>query len=234
MKNRIILASGMAMIFMISCQQKKSDSKQVKTETIKNEVKVDPNKMVFENLDIILSPFEDMTEYALAKNKNGISKSMSKVNEADKKGFFGKNLTSEGNQMVKAKIEKLQDLINQDKYPEIALASTEIFGMNIDNFKDGKLVENQIQIEHLDYLGFKILALLSQKNVEWDTISQTIQATQDVWHSLNPKVNDINLKNSFDYLFEGLELGAKNKDPKICSILANMDLALVDVLENSF
>lgn len=233
MKNRIILALGIVMIFATSCQQKKSDSKQLKTETITNELKVEQNKIVFENLDRVLSPFEDMTEYALNSNKNGILKSMSKVIDVEKKGLFEQNITIEGNQLLKVKLEKLQDLINQDKYAEIAIASADIFEMNINNFIDGKIIENQIQIEHLDYMGFKILALLNQDNIDWDNIVQTIHTTQAVWLSLNPKVKDTNLKDSFDYLFEGLILGTKNKDTKICKILSNMDLSLVDVLENS-
>lgn len=233
MKNKTILALGIAMIFMTSCQQKKSDSKQLKAGTLTNELKVDQNKLVFESLDRVLSPFEDMTEYALNSNKNGISKSMNKVIDAEKKGLFEQNITIEGNQLLKVKLEKLQDLINQDKFAEIAIASTDVFEMNISNFKDGKVIENQIQIEHLDYMGFKVLALLNQENIDWEQITQTIHTTQAIWLSLNPKVKDSNLKDSFEYLFEVLLLGAKNKDKKICKILSNMDLSLVDVLENS-
>ncbi len=47
-------------------------------------------------------------------------------------------------------------------------------------------------------------------------------------------VTDNNLKDSFNFLFKGFYLSTKNHDIKMAEILANMDLSLVDVLENSF
>ncbi len=233
MQNTTILLIGMVTIFLTSCQQNKSDSSQSNSEVIKSETKTEPNKLVFDNLDIILSPFEDMTEFALERNENGIQKSLTKVEAAISKGIFEKNLTTESIKLLNPKIKKLKKLISQNDYSQIALESTEIFEFNISNFVDGNKIENQIQIEHLDYMGFKILALLNQDEIDWENIKQTIDNTQRIWLTLSPKVNDSNLKDTFNYLFEGLVLGAENKDIKICRIFANMDLTLVDVLENS-
>lgn len=233
MKTIKILFICMAMIFTLSCQQKKSESTQSKLEVNKSIVKPEPNKIVFENLDMILSPFEDMTEFALAKNKSGILKSLTKIEDANAKGIFEKTMTAEGGKSLNPKIAKLKELISQNNFSQIALASTDIFEFNISNFADGKLIENQIRIEHLDYMGFKTLALSDQDKIDWENIKQTIDNTQKVWLILSPKVKNNNLKDTFDYLFKGLMLSADNKDIKMCRILANMDLALVDVLENS-
>jgi hypothetical protein len=233
MKKITILIIGMGMIFMLSCQQKKSDSTQLKTTDIKSNIKVQPNKTVFDNLDRILSPFEDMTEFALDKNKSGVLKSMVKVDEAKTKGIFEKNITSEGNKLFNAKVEKLRELINQNDYSQISITSTEIFEFNINNFTNRNLIENQISIEHLDYMGFKILALLNQDKIDWKNIKQTINNTQKIWLTLSQKVNDSNLKDTFNYLFKGLVFSTENKDIRICRVLANMDLTLVDVLEKN-
>lgn len=83
-------------------------------------------------------------------------------------------------------------------------------------------------------MGFKVLALLSQDNIDWSTIDQTVLNAQQEWQVLEIKVTDNNLKDSFNFLFEGLYLSVKNRDVKMGEILAAMDLSLVDVLENSF
>lgn len=232
---------GIVSLFSLACNQEKSDSTKAVSDTLKTTAdvvktkdEVDPNKIVFENLDQILSPFEDMVEFALDKNNEGVLSSIDKVNDAVKDELFIKNLTPESAKNLTPKIEKLQEYIKQKNYEQIALAATDIFEYNINNFSDTKKIENQIRIEHLDYLGFKILSLLNQEKIDWQSIQPIISGVQKEWIALTPQVKDGNLKGSFNYLFEGLELSVKNKDSKMGEILASMDLDLVDVLENSF
>jgi len=234
MKHLTILMLGTVTLFSQACQQKNEETKQTTVEVVKAEVKEDPNQIVFENLDQILSPFEDMTEYALDKNDEGITKSLSKVETAMNEGAFAKNLTPESIKLLTPQIEKLKEFIKLKNYEQVALASTDVFEYNTSNFVDTKKIENQIRIEHLDYMGFKVLALLNQEKIDWKNIEQTIEGVKKEWLALSPEIKDNNLKDSFEYLFEGLETSAKNKDPKMGEILASMDLSLVDVLENSF
>lgn len=233
MKRTSIFLLGMAMISTVFGQQNKTMYTHSKSEVVKKGVKIVSTKQVFEHLDIILSPFEDMTEFALNKNEKGILTSLSKVEKATKESIFEKNLSVENFKLLTPKIGRLKELIKQKKYNQIALASTELFEFNISNFVDGKKIENQIRIEHLDYMGFKVLALLKQDKVNWVIVKQTISNVQKEWLALSPKVKDINLKETFNYLFKGLILSAENSDIKTCEILANMDLTLVDVLEKS-
>ncbi len=239
MKNLKILTLGTVILLSQACQQKNTDTKQASTvevvkEENKEEVNENPNQVVFENLDQILSPFEDMTEFALNKSDEGISKSLNKVETAVKEGVFAKNLTPESYKSLNSKIEQLKGYANTKNYEQVALTSTDIFEYNTSNFVDTKKIQNQIRIEHLDYMGFKVLALLNQKNVNWQAIEQTIEGVKKEWLALSPEIKDNNLKDSFEYLFEGLSTSAKNKDTKMGEILASMDLSLVDVLENSF
>ena len=240
MKVAKILLIGAVTVFTMSCQEqpKKSAANQPATDTVKLDIKanlkVAPNKAFLEDLDKVLSPFEDMTEFALKKDKNGILKSMDKVNEASENKFFEKSITSNEQKLLAPELAKLQKLIDQNNYNEIALEATELFGLNISNFKDAASIETQLQIEHLDYIGFKTLALLNQDKIDWISVKQTAADGQKVWLSLSPKVKNVNLTDTFDYLFKGLASGADSKDVKMSGILANMDLTLVDVLEGSF
>ena len=171
---------------------------------------------------------------ALEKDAEGISNSVNKVEKATVEGIFSKNLNSESVKLLDAKIEQLKGFIKQKNYRQVALAAIAIFEFNISNFIDTKKIEDQINIEHLDYMGFKVLALLNQEKIDWKNIQQTISTVQKQWDVLSPKVKDSNLKGSFDYLFKGLFLSTEHKDAKMGEILASMDLNLVDVLENGF
>ncbi|GET28401.1 hypothetical protein [Prolixibacter sp. SD074] len=233
MKNKIFLLIGLTTIFNVSCQHKKQDSNHSKSEVIKEETKAVSDKKVFENLDVLLSPFEDMTEFALESNEDGVKKSLSKIEKAFDNTTFERNLSPENYKILNSKFEQLKELIAQKKYNEVALASTQIFEFNVSNFLDGYKIENQINIEHLDYMGFKILALLNQEKIDWANIELTISNVQKKWTALSPNVADRNLKDSFNYLFKALQLSTQNKDISMIKILADMDLSLVDVLENN-
>ncbi|MEO8759610.1 MAG: hypothetical protein ABI388_01440 [Bacteroidia bacterium] len=230
----ILMLGSVAVLFSQACQPKESKSTQPNSEIAKEIVKEDPNKVVFENLDQILSPFEDMTEFALDKNDEGVIKSLEKVEAATKDGLFEKNLTQGSVKSLIPQIEKLKEFIKQKNHEQIALASADIFEFNTSNFIDTKKIENQIRIEHLDYMGFKTLALLNQRKIDWQKIQQTVSDVQKEWLVLSSNVKDNNLKDSFNYLFEGLLNSTTKKDIKTAQILASMDLSLVDVLETNF
>jgi hypothetical protein len=241
MKAIKFLLIGGAVVLTASCQQTNKKSNEEKAasittaETMKVDTKVDvktePNKAALGKLDEVLSPFEDMTEFALEKNKSSVLAAMNNIEKAN--GNFEKNLTPDGFRLLKGKIEQLKGFVAQNDFNKVALASSELFKLNIDNFSDAKSVEGQIQIEHLDHMGYKVLALLHQDKVDWKEIKSTINDTEKTWKALSPKVKDGNLKDTFNYLFKGLNTSADTNDAKFCDIMGNMDLTLVDVLEKS-
>tara|TARA_R110001592_G_scaffold64224_1_gene197499 strand:- start:535 stop:1245 length:711 start_codon:yes stop_codon:yes gene_type:complete len=236
MKKISLVMLVLVMSLSQACKGKTSKKEIVKETVIeKNDpIQVVNNDAVFKNLDQALSPFEDLTEYALAKNADGIKKSLSQIDKASKNNVFTDNLKPESIKGLNEKIATLKNYFKRKDYAKTALTSADIFNYNVSNFKDASKVENQIKIEHLDYLGFKILALIAQKNIDWKTIEQTTKSVQQVWKSLKTNVKDPNLKGSFDLLFDGIHLSAKEKNKKMATIFANMVLDLVDVLENTF
>ncbi|MDA3906249.1 MAG: hypothetical protein PF484_09260 [Bacteroidales bacterium] len=238
MKLLKLIAVAIAITGISACNT--NEKKEISSTVSGNSVteitkpKTSLNDKIFKKLDRILSPFEDMTEYALEKNEVGITKSLNQVLKAEKELVFKNNLSGEALKTLSPKLKELQELVTRKKHQQIALLSTEIFEFNTTNFIYAKEIENQIKIEHLDYLGFQTLALLNQDKIEWKQLEVTIAEIEKVWVDLSKNIKDNNLKDSFEYLFEGLDLSTKNKDVKMTSILASMDLSLVDVLENSF
>jgi hypothetical protein len=216
------------MVFLQACTEKVSISEKNKSAII-----IEPD-VIFENLDQALSPFEDLTEFALAKNDKGIQKALSKIDTAAKNNVFTNHLKPESIKVLHEKLAALKKFFKKRDYAKTALTSAEIFNYNVSNFKEASKIENQIKIEHLDYLGFKILALIDQKKIEWKNIEDTTKSVEQVWKSLSTEVKDSNLKASFNLLFDGIHLSVKEKNKKMAGIFANMVLDLVDVLENTF
>lgn len=234
-KATVLLVVFLAIISQACTQQKAKKEKVTQNVTPQKEViKSNPTDAIFKSLDQTLSPFEDLTEFALSKDDKGIEKSLNKIENALKNNIFKQNLKSGSVEELSKKIAKLkQDYATKD-YANTVLTSAEIFNYNVSNFKDADKIANQIKIEHLDYLGFKILALIDQKNINWNEIEKTTTNIEPIWKALATNVKDPNLKASIDLLFKGMHLSAKEKNKKMLDIFANMDLDLVDVLENTF
>ncbi len=113
MKTTKFLVIGLVMTLAVSCQQKKTETKQADMQTVKSDSttvpkKVEINKIALENLDNVLSPFEDMTESALTNNKNGVMKAMERVNEATKNNSFKNSISAEGQKLLIPKLEELK------------------------------------------------------------------------------------------------------------------------------
>ena len=206
---------------------------QSKTATVKSEKRVETGKKALKDLTLILSPFENITEFALKNDEKGIKNALRKIKEEPIKTAFKRSLSPENYKILNSKINEIEALFLEKKYNEVALASTEIFEFIISNFEERNKIENQINLEYLDYMGFRILALLNQNKIDWDNIELVIFQVQKKWNTLSSNIKDKNLKDAFDYLFEGLHIAAKNKDVSIMKIFANMVLSLVDVLERS-
>ncbi|MCB9363420.1 MAG: hypothetical protein H6587_02520 [Flavobacteriales bacterium] len=242
MKSLKLITGIIAIIGLTACSQKTENNNKLEEAIISNSQKEIENvkeeyllsAKIFKQLDLTLSPFEDMTEYALNKNDEGIKKSLNQVLKAKENKIFEANITPESIDLLYQKLNQLEEYVLVNNHQQVALLSAEIFEFNTSNFIDADKIENQIKIEHLDYLGFQTLALLNQDQINWKQLENTITDVEKVWSSLSKDVDDHNLKDSFEYLFAGLHLSVKNKDDKMAKILASMDLSLVDVLENAF
>ena len=114
------------------------------------------------------------------------------------------------------------------------MVSTEIFKYNIDHFKSKESVQEQIQIENLDYAGFEIIALLDQDTIDYTKINQILLQAKKSWRVFSTQVKDKNMVDAFALLFSGLDTSIKQKNNPIIKTFSNLDLALVDVLEKQF
>ena len=182
-------------------------------------------------LDQVLSPFEDMTEYALARDISGMKKGYKNIENIEDNALLKQTISSTALRILSQNIEKLETYIDNEDYAHVALLSSNMFNSAVTNFKYKNSIQDQMHIEHLDYMGFRLLALLNAKNMDYTQMSKVITNAEINWNVMKEKVKDENSVDAFNLLFQGLEESVKTKNSVMIKILAELDLALVDVIE---
>jgi len=182
-------------------------------------------------LDRVLSPFEDMTEYALARDISGMKKGYKNIEKIEDNALLKQTISSTALRILSQNIENLETYIDNADFSQVALLSSNMFNNSVTNFKYKNNIQDQIHIEHLDYMGFRLLALLNAKNTDYTQMSKIITNAKINWNAIKEKVKDENSVDAFNLLFQGLEESVRTKNSVMIKILAELDLALVDVIE---
>ncbi len=198
------------------------------------EEKIESKKNALKILDKVLSPFEDMTEYALANNLSEMKKGYKNIEALEDSGLLAQSVNDGAVKQISQDIESLENYINKENYSKVALLGTKLFKTIVKNYAYSEYIVNQIHIENLDGMGFEILSLLSKNSIDYTQIQSIINEAQKDWMFLRDNVKDENFIDSFDLLFKALFHATLKHDEKMLKILASMDLALVDVIEKQF
>ncbi|MCB9360017.1 MAG: hypothetical protein H6588_01830, partial [Flavobacteriales bacterium] len=154
MKSLKLITGIIAIIGLTACSQKTENNNKLEEAIISNSQKEIENvkeeyllsAKIFKQLDLTLSPFEDMTEYALNKNDEGIKKSLNQVLKAKENKIFEANITPESIDLLYQKLNQLEEYVLVNNHQQVALLSAEIFEFNTSNFIDADKIENQIKI----------------------------------------------------------------------------------------
>jgi len=91
-----------------------------------------------------------------------------------------------------------------------------------------------VQVAQLDYVGFKVNALLSSGSPNWTQIAATVQEAQRWWAAIEPKTSDATLKEAMTRTLLGMKDASDQKDAKVMTFGADLELILVDGLETFF
>ncbi len=239
MKNNTLLISALTSLFIlvqssIVCASdvvdgsSKGDTQQIKVAKNMNK------RAALTVLDEVLSPFEDMAEYALDKNLLGMKKGYKKIELIQDNGLLKQTVSDQALKSIDQNIEKLEGVINRGDFAQVALLSAQIFGESISSFKYVQKITNQLYIEHLDEMGFRLLALIEANQTDSKIMLNIIIQAKANWLALKGQLNDENKVESFDLLFKGLEQSVSTNDLNMVQILASMDLSLVDIIEKDF
>ena len=91
-----------------------------------------------------------------------------------------------------------------------------------------------VQVAQLDYVGFKVNALLASSSTNWSQIADTVREAQAWWRAIEPHASDATLKEAMNRTLLGMKEALDQKDAKVMHFAADMELILVDGLETFF
>lgn len=177
------------------------------------------------------SPFEDLTEYALAGNIKEMTKSIN----------FCKNKLKKVKHILKSNdYKKLENIIkdaqkfkNAGEYSNVALAAVDGYKILISELnRQGSVVPKQVSL--MDYTGFKAKALLGSKNIGWKELLNNANEAGKLWSEIQHGVKSPGLHDAVNTAIKGMKESAIEKNVTASKLSAEMNLDLVDLLEGYF
>ena len=177
------------------------------------------------------SPYEDMVEFALAKNADRVAKSLA---QADSQAAAVKESLRPGAVAeFERRVQELHQAVADREHYAVAVGGVEIFRLLIDNLDADKLkVPKEVSL--LDYAGFKLHVLDAAPRRDWDAMRKTVADSVAWWDATKAKVKDRSLRSACHSAIRGLQEAGKSENRALLHFAAQMELDLVDLLENHF
>lgn len=184
-------------------------------------------------LDTIVSPFEDITEAALEKNIEHMQVAFTKAQAAEL--IIKTSLDSENYKKFSKMFLELEKSVKFKDFDKISSNAVELFYINSIGFlrKQELTISFQIELELLDYTGFKLLTLINKKNINWKELAKTSSFGQETWKKTMDKIKNNELSDAVSRNIETMNIAVIERNKKITILMANQILALVDLLEKN-
>ncbi len=184
--------------------------------------------------DILLSaasPFEDLTEYALAANTKGMKLALEAY--ADQASEVNKVLDAKAREDMEVLIANIEKAERQGDNETVALNSVEAYRVLVESLDVDSLVV-PMQVSLLDYTGFKFEVLLHTKTPDWMALKKVAEEARQNWAAIQPRVTDNGMCDAFNTVIAGMSKACNEKNHGMALFAAQIDLALVDLLEGFF
>jgi hypothetical protein len=177
------------------------------------------------------SPFEDLTESALANDIRGMRQALKAYGE--QAAAVNKVLSGPGRQEMAALLAAISRAESKGDHHSVALNAVEAYRVLVESLNPNGLVV-PIQVAKLDYVGFRLKVLLAASPPDWPAIQKTGEEAAGHWHALEPRVGDKGLRDAVKTMLTGLHQATVTNNAEMAVFAAQMDLALVDLLEGYF
>ncbi|MDB6059603.1 MAG: hypothetical protein JWO95_3447 [Verrucomicrobiales bacterium] len=178
------------------------------------------------------APYEDVIEPALHHDNAKIAKMLAAADQdvaATKAALPGTVAKKFDN--LRAKLHKAADA--QDGRA-IAANAVEIFRLIVDQLATEALTV-PIEVELMDYAGYKMQVLAAAENPDWVAIKKITDDNDNWWQAIaKSKVTNKQLRASVNSAVRGAKQAADEKNVGMLKFGAQMVLDLVDVLEVQF
>lgn len=178
-----------------------------------------------------MSPYEDLTEYALADNVAKVKENIQSLDVSEARLI---NVLSErAIRHLNINIEKMITAEKSSDYAGIALYAVNSYKTIVDELDVAELT-TPVEVAILDFVGFKIHALLKQKNVDWRSIGEVVLEGSSRWNKIKENVSNKALQDTMNTTIDGLQTAVKSKNIEMLKFAAQVVLDLVDLLEGYF
>jgi len=177
------------------------------------------------------SSFEDLTENALTGNQKGMQLALEAYNEQAEK--VSKVLSPKARQDIELRVAAIQKAKQQADNEAVALNSVEAYRMLIESLDTGSL-RVPVQVSLLDYAGFKLKVLLHAKSPDWSVLLKVAEEARRHWTAIESRVYDKGLRDAVNTMITGMNKATAAKNYEMAVFAAEVDLALVDLLEGYF
>lgn len=184
--------------------------------------------------DVLLSAtsaFEDLSEYALTGNSEGMKTAL-EAYEARTAAVHA-ILPEQARKNLDALVDGIREAIGKGKDESAALKAVEAYGVLISSLYREAL-KIPAPVSWLDYAGFKLKALLHAGSPDWSAIRATAAFAEKNWNEIMPRVEDYGLRDSFGSVIAGMNRAIGLENREMALFAAQMDLDLVDLLEGYF
>ncbi|MFZ0134060.1 MAG: hypothetical protein WAK95_16085 [Desulfobacterales bacterium] len=185
--------------------------------------------------DILLSaasPFEDLTDYALAADRDGMNKALKAY--ADQAPGVRKVLPASERAKMDELLAAIKKAESQGDNETVALKSVAVYRLLVDALDHNTLVV-PVQVALLDYAGFMVTVLLHNESTkDWPALANVSAEAIRNWNAIRDRVTDKGLRDAVDTALAGLVTACTDRNAGMAAFAAQIDLALVDLLEGYF
>ena len=177
------------------------------------------------------SPFEDLTENALAGNKKGMQSAIKAYDEQAAK--VSKVLSPKARHDIESLVTAIRKSEQQSDNESVALHSVEAYRTLIESLDSGSLIV-PVQVSLLDYAGFMLKVFLHAKSPDWSVLRRTAEEARRHWTAIESRVSDKGLCDAVNTTIAGMNKATTSKNTEMAFFAAQVGLALVDLLEGFF
>ena len=185
------------------------------------------NEKILEATD----PFEGLTETALTGNAGKIATAFKATQQA--RTATRALLPAASTARYDEQFAALDTAQAKHDNLAVSLAAAELYKVLVSSL-DSAALEVPKEVGLLDYVGFRISALLKAPSIDWPAIAATTKEANAYWATVRDRVSDTKLRTQMDAAQKGLTTAAQSRNTALAQTSVKSDLDLVDDLEKHF
>ncbi|MCY7354042.1 MAG: hypothetical protein LH470_02980 [Lysobacter sp.] len=172
-----------------------------------------------------------MTEFALDGNQAGIDRSL--------KAYSHQSMRVDGvlstSQRVRlhARTAAIAKTRRTADFAGVAMNAVEAYGVLVQALRPERLTV-PVEVARLDYAGFKLKVLMQQGTSDWPSARVVARNASMDWSAIRKRVRDPSLQDAMDVDIAGMRRATAAGNRDMARFSADVDLALVDLLETYF